>query len=102
MKAVISKLEEVEEAHRKFYVEREGKFYLDVEGIEQHPEVTGLVSAIERITEENKDRQFTLAEMAAKVPEDFSVAEWNRLKVLAAGTPEERKLPNCNGSTMRS
>ena len=45
LKAILETLDEVPEALRAFYVERDGKFVLDADGVE---DVTGLKSALEK------------------------------------------------------
>lgn len=41
-KLIVDKIEDIEEAHRPLYVEKEGKFHLDVDGIDEHPSVVKL------------------------------------------------------------
>lgn len=41
-KLTVDKIEDIEEAHRAMYVEKDGRFHLDVDGIDDHPLVAKL------------------------------------------------------------
>ena len=80
LKTVVQNIGDVDKSHRANYVEHDGKFVLDLEGIADLPEVAGLKSAIDRLAEEVGDKRQRLAELP---PDDFSVEEWKRLKSVA-------------------
>lgn len=72
LKAIVEKLEDVPEAHRELYVERDGKFHLDAEGFE---DVTGLKSALEKERAERRTAKDKLKEL-----EGVDAEEYKRLK----------------------
>lgn len=49
LKTVVESLDGLDEAVKPFYAEADGKFVLQVEGIDAHPEVSNLKSAYERV-----------------------------------------------------
>ena len=53
IKATLTTLEGVDDAMRGFYVEKDGAFVLDVEGIDAHPELAPLKNAYERQKADN-------------------------------------------------
>lgn len=57
LKAIIAKLEDVSEAHRALYAEQDGKFVLQVEGVDGFSleDVSGLKSALGKKTTEARD-----------------------------------------------
>lgn len=62
LKTVLDTLEGVDDAAKTFYKEADGKFVLDVEGIDDHPEVRSLSNAYSRT---KADREAAKAETAA-------------------------------------
>lgn len=58
LKAVVESLETVQEAHRSLYIQKDGKFFLDAEGVE---DVSGLKSALEREREDRRKAREDLA-----------------------------------------
>ena len=58
LKAIISSVDEVDEALRGLYVEKDEKFFLDVESVGGYSleDVSGLKSALSRKTEESRQR----------------------------------------------
>lgn len=69
---IVDKIDTVPEAQRVLYVEKEGKHYLDVSGIEDHPETAGLRTAVKN-------------ERAATAALKAEVAGWKKL----GKTPDE-------------
>lgn len=61
IKAVLETLDGVDDAVKAFYTETEGKFVLQVDGVDNHPEVANLKSAYERT---KRDRESAKAETA--------------------------------------
>jgi len=45
LKAVLETLEGVDDAVQSFYAEKDGVFILDVEGMDSHPEVRGVIGS---------------------------------------------------------
>jgi hypothetical protein len=92
LKAVLGKLEDVEEAHRALYTEKtdnEGKtwFVLDVDeaSIREHPTVTALKNALDRQKTAAAELKTKLEAVEVKVkslPDDFTAEEWARLKAI--------------------
>jgi len=91
--AVLDSLDDVQEAAHAFYEEKDGKFILSVEGVDDHPAVANLKSALERQKADRKkaaDERDALRAKYGDIPEDFSADEWARLKALdEAGADDE-------------
>ena len=92
IKTVIENTDGLNEALVPFYTEQDGKFYLQIEGVREHPDVLNLSNAYERV---KADRDTAKAErdrykMAAdSLPEDFDPAKWAKLK---DGKPDDSAL----------
>jgi hypothetical protein len=70
---------------KEYYVEKDGKWYLDLEGVTEHPQVTGLKTSLEKERKAAKDEKKRADELDAKVkalPAEFTQDEWDRLKAL--------------------
>lgn len=92
LQVTVENLDNVEEAHKSLYAEQDGKFYLQIEGVREHPEVLNLVNAFERQKAENvtiKAERDTLKAKAADYPDDFDAEKWSKLK---DGKPDEAAL----------
>lgn len=74
LKLIVDKIEEVGEPHRSLYAERDGKFHLDVEGLE---DTSGLKSALESERKSRKDAEKRLSAL-----KDIDPEEYTRLKEL--------------------
>lgn len=77
---------------KDFYVEKDGVWYLDVDGVTDHPQVSGLKSSLEKERKEAKDQKKRADEAEAKItalPSDFSAEEWDRLKALDGIDPND-------------
>ncbi|TGE04635.1 hypothetical protein [Hymenobacter fodinae] len=93
LKSVIDTLDGVDEALKAAYTEKDGKFYLNVEGIDSHPEVVGLKKSLTTVRDEKKaaDARAAAAEdRLAGLPDDFTVEEYNRLKDGGSGNVDQR------------
>lgn len=94
LKAILDSLDGLDEALKAAYTEKDGKFVLNIEGYDNHPEVQGLKNSLKVLREEKKtaDTQLTeLKEKFSSLPEDFTVEEYHRMK--DAGTGDiDRKL----------
>lgn len=91
LKTVIASLEDVSEDLRALYVEKDGSFILDLEGVDAHPTVVNLKSAFERVKADKKKLSTDLDDAKAKlaeVPDDFDAEEYLRLKA-EAGDPND-------------
>lgn len=67
LKAVVAKLDDVDEKFRALYVEKDGKFVLDAEGVE---DVEGLRGNRDEILREKKKLEKKLAEYGELTPEE--------------------------------
>lgn len=67
LKAVVAKIDEVDEKFRSLYVEKDGKFHLDAEGVE---DVEGLRGNRDEILKEKKKLEKKLAEFGELTPEE--------------------------------
>lgn len=81
--AVVESLDAVPESFRELYVESEGKYHLDAEGVE---DVSGLKSTLEKLKRDAKDAKDALKRYDGLDPE-----EYQRLKE-AADSAEQTKL----------
>lgn len=86
LKSVYDNEDAIPEGQRDFYVEKDGKFVLDIEGIEAHPGATALKNALDRTKTEKRalTEKLTAAEARLEgLPEDFNADEYERLKEAA-------------------
>lgn len=83
LKSVVDTLDGVDEAARAFYTEKDGKHVLDISDIREHPGVTPLANAYNRIKDDLslvKDEKQSLTEKLDAFPSDFSMEAWNAAK----------------------
>lgn len=73
--AVVEKLEDVPESFRDVYTEKNGKFYLDAEGIEYAEDVAGLKSALAKIKESDRKKAERLQEFEKQIADDKAALE---------------------------
>lgn len=92
LKTVVETLDGLDEAIQSLYAETDGKFVLQVEGVNEHPDVANLKNAYER-TKADRDaarQERDAAKEAAKnLPDDFDPEKWEKLK---DGKPDEAAL----------
>lgn len=94
LKTVLESLDGIDDAIQSLYIEKDGKFLLDVEGVDDHPDVVNLKTAYER---EKGKRQEALTErdaLKAKIegiPDDFDPEIWKKAK---DGKADEAALVN--------
>jgi len=69
LKTVLESLEGLDEAAQSFYVETDGKYVLDVEGVDDHPEVANLRNAYTRTKEDREKAKSEAATLKAKIAE---------------------------------
>ncbi|MDB5490353.1 MAG: hypothetical protein JWO78_202 [Micavibrio sp.] len=83
IKAVLDSIEGVDENLRGFYTEKDGKFVLSIEGVQEHPDTKALKSALDRVREEKKTQTTEFDNLKARfadVPAEFDSEEYHRLK----------------------
>lgn len=80
LKTVLDNLDGVDDAVKAFYAEKDGKFVLQIEGIEAHPEIATLKNAYERVKADKA---------ALKVDADKAKAD---LAEALKGKPDEAAL----------
>ncbi len=88
LKAVLDNLDSIEAGLHDHYSERDGHFYLQIDGIKDHPDTLALRSALERVRQEKKD--LITAHDADKLrleglPDDFDASAYDALKAQAEG-----------------
>jgi hypothetical protein len=69
LKTVLETLEGVDDAVKSFYVESDGKYVLDVEGVDDHPEVANLRNAFARTKESDKAAREEAKALKAQIAE---------------------------------
>jgi len=69
LKAVLETLEGVDDAVQSFYAEKDGVFILDVEGMDSHPEVRGVIGANQANAQKAKERQAKIESLTAQIAE---------------------------------
>lgn len=70
LKTVVDTLDGLDEAVKALYTETDGKFVLDLDGVDEHPDVSNLKSAYERVKASEKDAKAA----AKKAADDLSDA----------------------------
>lgn len=97
LKAVLENLDDVPEALHGEYEEKDGKFYLKIDGVDDHPSVLALKNALERQKTDRRklaDELKLLKDKYKDFPEDMTVDEFNRLKTAleeAEADPNKKK-----------
>jgi hypothetical protein len=69
LKALLETLDGVDDAVKPFYAERDGKFVLDVEGVDDHPDVANLKSAYSRTKDDREKAKIEAATLKAQIAE---------------------------------
>jgi len=92
IKATFAAADDIPADVKALYVEQDGKFVLDLEGIDDHPKVRGVITA-NNTNKATRDRyKAQLDELQAKykdIPEDFNADEWTSLKSGKPQKPDE-------------
>jgi hypothetical protein len=96
LKALLDNLDGIEEGDKKHYVEKDGKFVLQVEDFGKHPGAVTLKGTADKLDKDKKAAEKRATEAETKligIPEDFDAEEWARLKSLPddAKDPEAKK-----------
>lgn len=83
LKTTLASLDDVPAEHQSLYVQQGDGFVLDIDGVDEHPDVARLKSAYER-TKQDRDAIRTERDEArsklSSVPEDFDAEAWKRVK----------------------
>lgn len=69
LKALLETLDGVDDAVKPFYAERDGKFVLDVDGVDDHPDVANLKNAYGRTKEDREKAKQEAASLKARIAE---------------------------------
>lgn len=69
LKALLDSLDGVDDAIKPFYAEREGKYVLSVEGVDDHPDVANLRNAYARTKEDKEKAKTEAATLKAQITE---------------------------------
>lgn len=88
LKAILDSLDSVDAALHDHYTEKDGKYVLQIEGVQEHPDTKALKSALDRVRKEKKDlADAHAAEMArfAGLPDDFDSDAYETLRAAAEG-----------------
>lgn len=92
LKAIYTSADEVPEALKELYAEAaDGRFVLDIEDVDNHPKVRGVITANKENAKKAQERLAKVEELTSKLsslPEDFDPEEWTRLK--SGGKPDEQ------------
>lgn len=92
LKSFYTEASEVPENLKDLYTEAaDGRFVLDVEDIDAHPKVSGVIRANKENAAKAKERLTKIEELEGRIgalPEDFDADEWERLK--SGAKPDEQ------------
>lgn len=92
LKTVLETLEGVDDATKALYTQKDDQFILDIDGVDQHPDVANLRSAFARKKDELQQLRQKVDDAEARlksVPDDFDAEKWTKLK---DGKPDEAAL----------
>ena len=93
LKSIIDKLEDIDEAFREHYKERDGHFYLDIEEFGKHPGAVTLKTTLDKVNKDKKDLSAEVSAMKTKFgdlveDEEFTLDGYNTLKASAKDPSE--------------
>lgn len=83
IKTILDSLDDVEEGFRALYTQVDDRFVLQVEGIDDHPDVANLRNAYKRRGDDltkAKDELRDVRNTALNLPDDFDAELWEKLK----------------------
>lgn len=92
LKSFYASVDDIPDGQKDFYKEEGEKFVLDIEGIDDHPKVRGVITANRENVRKRDEYKRQAEELKARVdglPEDFDPDEWTRLKAGDGGKPDE-------------
>ncbi|WP_116654415.1 hypothetical protein [Pelagibacterium sediminicola] len=88
LKTILDSIDDLPEEHRAFYVEEGDKFVLDLEGIDDHPKVRGLVTANRENVRKRDQYKAEVESLRARLdglPDEFDAEAYEALKQQAEG-----------------
>lgn len=91
LKSVYTAADDIPDGQKDFYKEEGDKFVLDIEGIDDHPKVRGVITANRENVKKRDEYKAKAAELEGKlaeIPEGFDVEEYLALKA-NAGDPSD-------------
>lgn len=83
IKTILDSMDGVPEGLHELYTETDGRYVLNVEGIDDHPDVSNLRNAYAKVKESDKTAREALQDLkkkASTVPDDFDAELWNKAK----------------------
>ena len=81
LKTVLENLDGVDDAIKAHYAEADGRFVLQLEGVDSHPDVANLKSAYERVKADHNATKTKLTEAEKRAtPEGFDADAWQAFK----------------------
>lgn len=93
LKSTYPTADDIPEGQRNLYSETpDGKYVLDVEDIDAHPKVSGVIRANKENARKAQERLAKVEELEGKLsglPDDFDADEWTRLR--AGGKPDAQE-----------
>lgn len=93
LKAILDNLDGVDVALKAAYMEKDGKFVLNIEGYDDHPEVKGVKKSLQTSRDERKMLETQLGELKEKFgspPDDFAVEEYHPMKDAGTGDIDKK------------
>lgn len=92
LKSVFPTADDIPEGLSGYYTEADdGRFILDIEDVDAHPKVRGVITANTENKRKAAERQAKIEELTGRLsalPEDFDPVEWSRLK--SGDKPDEQ------------
>lgn len=91
LKTVLETLEGVDDAVKSFYAEADGRYVLQVDGIDAHPDVANLKNAYERVKADKQTlagERDALKDRVKGIPDDFDPKKWADAKAGKADPAE--------------
>ncbi len=93
LKSVFPSADDIPDGLKDYYVEAaDGRFVLDIEDVDKHPKVRGVITANRENAKKAQERLAKIEEYESKLsalPEDFDADEWMRLK---SGTKPDEQI----------
>jgi hypothetical protein len=83
IQAIVSSLDDVQGEVKSLYKEQDGKFVLDIDGLDDHPTVRGVITANKSNKEKRDAHKAELDQLQAKlsaIPEDFDPEAYQQMK----------------------